>query len=104
MKRQINLEEYEIFNGEMRVIFTLDGENYYEDEISEDIFEEFVEKTDRLYYFIDRWDGLNETHYTEDKWMDYSEWVESYMENDDVTDFLESYYEKNKLPEYYMEE
>ena len=37
MKRQIIIEEYEIWDGEVRVIFTFDEKNYYEDVISEDI-------------------------------------------------------------------
>ena len=89
MKRQFILDEYDFSDGELRVIFTFDEENYYEDIISEDIFEEFIDYTERLYYFEDKWDGYSESHYTEDKWMDYSEWLEDHCENSDIIDFLE---------------
>ena len=103
MKRQFIIEEYEIWDGEVIIIFTFDEKNYYEDVISEDLFEDFVEKIDSLYYYVDRWDGYTESHYTEDVWMDYFEWVNEHVENDDIKDFIESYYEKNDLPKCIVE-
>lgn len=99
MKRQIILDEFDFVNGNLNVIFKLNDEDYREDSIDEDIFEEYIEKSGKLDYFEDCWDGYNESHYTKDYVYDYYEWRDEYCDIGDISDFLYYYYKTNKLPE-----
>ena len=99
MKRQIILEEYEFVNGELFVTIKLDDENYRDDNINENTFEEYIEKSGKLEFFEDCWDSYNESHYTKEYIYDYYKWRDEHCEKDDILDFLYYYYITNKLPE-----
>ncbi len=98
-KIQIKLDEYYFLDGDLVVIFMLDDKKYREDDICEDLFEEYVRKSGKLEFFEDRWDGYKESHYTHDYEMDYSYWIDEFSEKGDITDFLYYYYKTNKIPE-----
>lgn len=100
MKRQIILDEYYFVNGYLNVIFKLQNEDYREDIIDEDTFEDYIEQSGKLEFFEDCWDGYKESHYTKEYIYDYSEWRDEYCENNDILDFLYYYYKTNKLPEF----
>ncbi len=98
MKRQILLEEYDFHNGTLNVLFLDKDNNYREDKIDENNFEEFISESGRLESFEDKWDGYTESHYTKDYIMNYSHWLDEYCEKDDILTFLYYYYQENKLP------
>lgn len=100
MKRQIILDEYYFVNGYLNVIFKLQNEDFREDIIDEDTFEDYIEQSGKLEFFEDCWDGYKESHYTKEYIYDYSEWRDEYCENNDILDFLYYYYKTNKLPEF----
>lgn len=100
MKRQIILDEYYFVNGYLNVIFKLQNEDYREDIIDEDTFEDYIEQSGKLEFFEDCWNGYKESHYTKEYIYDYSEWRDEYCENNDILDFLYYYYKTNKLPEF----
>ena len=100
MKRQIILDEHYFVNGYLNVIFKLQNEDFREDIIDEDTFEDYIEQSGKLEFFEDCWDGYKESHYTKEYIYDYSEWRDEYCENNDILDFLYYYYKTNKLPEF----
>ena len=99
MKRQFILDEYEFSDGELRIVFTLDGKEYIEDLIDENSFEDYIDNSGKLEYFEDKWDGYRESHYTNEYVMDYSEWRNEYCDSGDILDFVDYYYKTNKIPE-----
>lgn len=99
MKGQIILDEYDFVNGYLNVIFKLNDEDYREDAIDENTFEEYIEESGKLEFFEDRWDGYKESHYTEEYVHNYYDWRDEYCEKGDISDFLYYYYKTNKLPE-----
>lgn len=102
-KRHIILDNYDFYNGYLNVVFTLDDDKYREDIIDENSFQEFIYKCGKLEYFIDCWDGQTESHYTEEKIIDYDEWKKEVCESNDIIDFLYYFYERNKIPNYIEE-
>jgi hypothetical protein len=100
MKRQITLDEYDSHNGNLKVIFSFGDEKYIQDVIDENTFKDFIQKSGRLEYFEDCWDGYTESHYTKDYVIEYYDWKKDYCDNDDIEDFLYYYYEDNKIPDY----
>jgi len=103
MKRQIILDEYYFVNGYLNVIFKLENGDYREDIIDENSFQNYIEKTGKLEYFEDCWDGYRESHYTKDYLIEYDEWKSESCESSDIIDFLYYYYENNKIPDYLEE-
>ena len=98
MKRQIVIDDYEFINGEISIFFEIDGLPY-EDNIDEDLFEEYIENSGNLEYFEDCWDGYSESHYTKDYVYEYSEWLENGFDKSYLKDFLDTYYKDNRIPE-----
>lgn len=99
-KRQIILEEYEFYKGNLKVIFNLGGDKYIEDIIDEYTFQKYIQKSDKLQYIEDCWDGYRESHYTKEILIDYDEWKNNECVNDDIIEFLYYYYKNNKIPHY----
>ena len=99
MKSQIIIDEFNFINGYLNIIFRIHDEEYREDNIDESIFEEYIEKSGKLEYFEDCWDGVRESHYTKDYLLHYDDWRNDYCESNDILDFLYYYYKNNKLPE-----
>jgi hypothetical protein len=103
MKRQIILDDYYFDNGELTVIFKLDDDKYREDIIDENSFEDYIQKSGKLEYFKDCWDGYKESHYTEEYVIEYDEWKKDECETNDIEEFLYYYYQNNLIPEYIEE-
>jgi len=99
MKGQIILDEYDFVNGYLNVIFKLNDEDYREDTIDENTFEEYIEESGKLEFFEDHWDGYKESHYTEEYIHNYYDWRDEICDSGDILDFLYYYYKTNKLPE-----
>ena len=57
MKRQIMIDESNFIDGYLNVIFKLYNEEYREDNIDENTFEEYIEKSGKLESFEDCWDA-----------------------------------------------
>jgi len=103
MKRQITLDDYHFYKGDLTVIFKLDDDKYREDIIDENSFEEYIQKSGKLEVFEDCWDGYRESHYTKEYLIEYYEWKKDSCETSDIEDFLYYYYEKHQIPEYIEE-
>jgi len=100
MKRQIIIDDYDFVNGYLSVFFSIDNnDSIIEDNIDEDIFEEYITKSGDLEYFEDCWDGHTESHFTKEYVMDYSDWVNEHCDKSYILDFLYYYYKSNKIPE-----
>lgn len=99
MKRQIMIDEYNFIDGYLNVIFKLYNEEYREDNIDENTFEEYIEKSGKLESFEDCWDAYSESHYTKDYVLNYYDWRDDDCDTGDISDFLYYYYKTNKLPE-----
>ena len=99
MKRQITLDEYDFIDGNLTIIFKIDNEEYREDIIDENSFEEYINNSGKLEFFEDCWNGYKESHYTKEYIHEYYDWRDEYCEKGDILDFLYYYYKTNKLPE-----
>jgi hypothetical protein len=103
MKRQITLDDYHFYKGDLTVIFKLDDDKYREDIIDENSFEEYIQQSGRLEYFEDCWDGHRESHYTKEYLMEYDAWKKDECQTTDIEDFLCYHYQNNKIPDYLEE-
>lgn len=99
MKIQISLDNYQFNKGYLYVNFIYGEDKFVEDYIHEDIFVKFVKDKGFLDFYVDKWDGFTETHYTESKYIEYGLWLKDECTREDIIEFLEQYYEKNKIPQ-----
>lgn len=98
-KRKILIENYSFHNGYLCVDFILDNQTYHEDFINEDKFEKFLDDKGELSYIVDRWCNYRETHFTENKIIEYDIWKKDYFDLNLVIEFLETHYNTHEIPQ-----
>jgi hypothetical protein len=100
-KNQLIIEDYDIFDTELSVYFSVNQElNVREGKIDIDKFDEWLEGYGLYEMSTDCWDYTTESHYTEDWTIGFDEYISNYISTDDVRDFICDYYRNKPLPEF----
>lgn len=100
-KNQIIIEDYDIFDTELSVYFSVNQELWVrEGTIDIDDFDVWLERMGYYEMSRDCWSMTSESHYTEDWTVSFDEYVSDYLSANDIIDFISDYYENKPLPEF----
>jgi hypothetical protein len=100
-KNQLILEDYDIFDTELLVYFSVNQElEVRESKVDIDIFDKWLDDNGLYEMSEDCWDYATESHYTKDWTIGLDEYISEYITSSDVIDFIYEYYQNKPLPEF----
>lgn len=103
-KNQLIIEDYDIFDTELSVYFSVNQElGIREGIIDIDELDTWLESMGHYEMSEDCWDYTTESHYTKDWTIDFYEYKSEFLSVDDIVEFTCDYYEDKILPNFVEE-